>query len=101
MGRTRIILGFSLYIGVAQLACPNCRRSYPLELPSSTCPICGGWLRVSYDYHAIREGLSREVVKARGFNAWRYLEVLPAKPEWRVVSLGEGWDLHPSRQKAG
>jgi threonine synthase len=86
---------------VAQLACPNCRRSYPLELPSSTCPICGGWLRVSYDYHAIREGLSREVVKARGFNAWRYLEVLPAKPEWRVVSLGEGGTFIHQGRKLG
>lgn len=29
-------------------------------------------------------------MRSRGFNQWRYVEVLPVEPGWRIISLGEG-----------
>jgi len=75
---------------VPLLSCPSCRRSYPLDLPSSTCPACEAWLRVVYDYGSIKESFDKHDLEVRGFNAWRDLEVLPVVAGWKIVSLGEG-----------
>jgi threonine synthase len=41
------------------------------------CDQCLGPLEVTYDYSAIKRGVTREQVSARPQNLWRYLELLP------------------------
>ncbi len=72
------------------LKCPTCLKNYALEQPFITCPICRGKLNVVYDYEEVRGKVSRDTLRSRGFNLWRYYEVLPVLPSWRIVSLGEG-----------
>ena len=58
------------------LRCRECRTEYP-HGPVHVCELCFGPLEVDYDYDAIGEVLTREVMAARPFNMWRYLELLP------------------------
>ena len=56
-------------------------------------------MRVSYDYRAAAASMDKRSLESRGFNAWRYLEVLPVEPGWRIVSLGEGGTFLHRAQK--
>ncbi|RLF15345.1 MAG: threonine synthase [Thermoprotei archaeon] len=71
-----------------ELRCRSCLRTYPLDHPTTVCSVCGSTLSVEYDYSSLK--VSRKALDSRGFNQWRYLEVLPVEPGWRIVSLGEG-----------
>ncbi len=48
----------------------DCGRTYPTE-PVHICEYCFGKLDIDYDYEAIREALSREVIEGRPANMWR------------------------------
>jgi threonine synthase len=41
------------------------------------CELCFGPLEIDYDYDAIGEAISRELIESRPFNMWRYEELLP------------------------
>lgn len=58
------------------LVCRKCGKKYPLE-PLTTCDDCSGPLELDYDYDAIQKSLSREALKKRQPNMWRYKEFLP------------------------
>ncbi|MGR3319030.1 MAG: threonine synthase [Candidatus Anammoxibacter sp.] len=61
---------------VKGLKCRECGRDYPKE-PIHVCSFCFGPLEVSYDYDAIKSCLTREIIKSREPNMWRYHELLP------------------------
>src|SRR5687768_12083804 len=63
---------------VAGLTCHLCGKSYPAEA-SWVCVECLGPLEVSYNYDAVREVLTRELVESRPRSLWRYQELLPVK----------------------
>jgi threonine synthase len=46
---------------------------------------------VRYDLERVKRTLSRESLKSRRADLWRYREVLPVEQEANIVSLGEGW----------
>lgn len=54
----------------------DCGRTYPTE-PRHICDFCFGKLEVDYDYDAIRDAVSREIIEKRPPNMWRYREFLP------------------------
>lgn len=58
------------------LVCRKCGKKYPLK-PLATCGDCSGPLELDYDYDAIQKSLSREALKKRQPNMWRYKEFLP------------------------
>jgi threonine synthase len=62
------------------LKCRVCGKAYPKE-PLNFCTEDFGPLEVDYDYHAIREALSRAKVELRPETMWRFRELLPIDGE--------------------
>ena len=58
------------------LKCRECSQAYPKEA-LHVCELCFGPLEVDYEYDAIKEVLTREVIEGRPANMWRYAELLP------------------------
>ena len=71
------------------LRCRECGREYPLD-PIFSCEFCFGPLEVAYDYEAIRGAISRESIMAGPATLWRYADLLPCDPAFRV-DLGTGF----------
>ena len=62
------------------LQCSLCKTPYPAEA-LFVCDRCLGPLEAAYDYAAVRTALTREVIKQRPRNLWRYRELLPIDGE--------------------
>jgi threonine synthase len=58
------------------LKCRECGRQYPKDA-LYVCEYCFGSLEVTYDYESIKKDLTKEIIKARAKNLWRYRELLP------------------------
>lgn len=58
------------------LRCRECGRQYPIQLKAG-CDDCFAPLEADYDYQSIARVLTREGVKARPNNLWRFHELLP------------------------
>ena len=71
---------------ITHLECSKCGETYSYEKLQNLCA-CGGPLLVRYDLAKAAQTLTREALKSRPANMWRYAEVLPAR---EAVSLGEG-----------
>jgi|YelNatPaOPRAMG01_1025707.scaffolds.fasta_scaffold03647_4 threonine synthase len=65
---------------VTSLKCRECGQDYPVK-PLHVCETCFGPLEVIYDYERIRAAVSREAIRARSSNLWRYRELLPVEGE--------------------
>ncbi|NVM52835.1 MAG: threonine synthase [Candidatus Helarchaeota archaeon] len=74
---------------IIALECPECGTTYPLEL-LTICKECWSPLKVKYDYEVIKEAISKDSIKSREFNHWRYRELLPIRDSKYVVSLNDG-----------
>ena len=63
------------------------------------CAECGKPLLVRYDLKSAAASLTKESLKGRGPDLWRYREVLPVESDENVVTLGEGYTplVHASR----
>jgi threonine synthase len=55
------------------------------------CTSCGKPLLVRYDLDRAAATLTKESLRDRGSDLWRYREVLPVEHDENIVSLGEGW----------
>ena len=71
---------------ITHLECSKCGERHSHEKLQNLCA-CGGPLLARYDLAKAAHTLTREALKSRPANMWRYAEVLPAR---EVVSLGEG-----------
>ena len=71
------------------LRCRECGREYPLT-PIFSCEFCFGPLEVDYDYDAIASTMSRQRVEAGPASLWRYQELLPCDPQYKV-DIGTGF----------
>jgi threonine synthase len=71
---------------ITHLECSKCVEKHSHETLQNLCA-CGGPLLARYDLAKAARTLTREALKSRPANMWRYAEVLPAR---EVVSLGEG-----------
>jgi threonine synthase len=63
------------------------------------CSECGKPLLVRYDLKRAARSLTKESLRTRRADLWRYREVLPVERDENIVSLGEGWTplLHARR----
>jgi threonine synthase len=77
------------YSGLSHLECARCAARHDPERPQGICS-CGSPLLARYDMALLAAGLSRQQVKARPPDLWRYHELLPVRAASHVVSLGEG-----------
>jgi threonine synthase len=71
------------------LRCRECGREYNLA-PIFSCEFCFGPLEVAYDYDGIREAMSRDSIAAGPATLWRYAELLPCDPAYKV-DIGTGY----------
>ncbi len=70
------------------LNCEKCGNTYPFKSIQTTCHRCDNPLSVKYYWP---KGMSRDRLKDRAKNMWRYLELLPIQSKRYIISLGEGW----------
>ena len=75
---------------LAQLECTYCRETFSADEPHRTCPECGKVLYPRYDLEAAKGAFTRDSLKGRPANMWRYFEVMPVRDEANVITLGEG-----------
>jgi threonine synthase len=78
-------------MNVTHLECAACEHRYEARRLHNLCTVCGKPLLVRYDLEAAARTLTRESLKGRRADLWRYAEVLPVERAENIVSLGEGW----------
>ncbi len=74
---------------VSHLACPKCNQTYESEAVIQLCG-CGSPLLVEYQLEKVKTALSKDMLKNRKPDLWRYRELLPVKDENNIINLGEG-----------
>ena len=70
--------------------CVKCGREYE-AVPRLTNCACGGILDLVYDYAYIKTVLTKEKLKERPYDMWRYRELLPVEPDTELPPLRVGW----------
>ncbi len=75
---------------VRDLECPKCHATYTPSEVHNLCR-CGSPLLVRYDLKRLEQAVTKEDLKGRRADLWRYREFLPLEQEENIVSLGEGF----------
>ena len=78
-------------MNVTHLECAACGLRHEARRLHNLCRECARPLLVRYDLRRAAQTLTRESLKGRRADLWRYREVLPVEHEENIVSLGEGW----------
>lgn len=76
---------------LTHLECTYCQATFSADEPHRTCTECEKVLYPRYDLEGVKASLTREMLKDRPPNMWRYFEVMPVRDERNVVTLGEGF----------
>ncbi|MBC7930820.1 MAG: threonine synthase [Rubrivivax sp.] len=76
---------------VTHLECAACGAQHEARRLQNLCAKCGKPLLVRYDLERAARTLTKESLKGRRADLWRYREALPVEREENIVSLGEGW----------
>src|SRR5499433_1292904 len=86
-------------MNVTHLECAACGLRHEARRLHNLCSQCGKPLLVRYDLERAATSLTKESLKGRQPDLWRYREVLPVDRDENVVSLGEGFTplVHASR----
>ena len=86
-------------MNVTHLECAACGLRHEARRLHNLCAECGKPLLVRYDLKSATASLTKESLKGRGPDLWRYREVLPVESDENVVTLGEGYTplVHASR----
>ncbi len=78
-------------MNVTYLECANCAEKHEARKLQNLCTKCGKPLLVRYDLDQAKKTLTKDSLKTRESNLWRYREVLPVENAGNIVSFGEGW----------
>jgi threonine synthase len=78
-------------MNVTHLECAACGLHHEARRLLNLCTQCGKPLLVRYDLKAAAGSLTKDALKSRGSDLWRYREVLPVDDDENIVSLGEGF----------
>ncbi len=81
----------SISSAMIDLECGMCGTHYSAEQLINLCPMCGKPLLVRYDLARAARTLTREALRMRQPNMWRYQELLPVRDPASIINLGEGW----------
>ncbi|HYN81415.1 MAG TPA: threonine synthase [Gemmatimonadaceae bacterium] len=76
---------------VTHIECSACAASYAAGQLHNLCTACGKPLLVRYDLARASRSLTRDSLKSRRADMWRYREVMPVENDADIISLGEGW----------
>lgn len=80
----------SAYSYLTHLECGRCGRNYDAETIQTVSACCSKPLLARYDLERARREWGQASLAQRPATMWRYHELLPARQEADVVSLGEG-----------
>ncbi len=84
---------------LTELECAGCGKTYPPDRLLNLCPACDKPLLARYDLQTAAKTLTRDALRTRRTDLWRYEEVLPVQSAAAVICLGEGWTpLLPARR---
>ncbi|MDR7542707.1 MAG: threonine synthase [Armatimonadota bacterium] len=75
---------------LSHLECTHCGTILDADALHGTCPQCGKVLFPRYDLVAAGRSLTKDALRARPPDMWRYHEVLPIRDPRHVLTLGEG-----------
>ena len=78
-------------MNITHLECAACGLRHEAQRLHNLCRECGKPLLVRYDLGRAKRSLTKESLKGRRADLWRYREVLPVEDDDNIVSLGEGW----------
>jgi threonine synthase len=78
-------------MNVTHLECAACATRHEARQLQNLCVQCGKPLLVRYDLARAAHSLTKESLRGRASDMWRYREVLPTEQDGHIVSLGEGW----------
>lgn len=78
-------------MNITHLECAACGLHHEAQRLHNLCRECGKPLLVRYDLQKAGRTLTKESLKGRRADLWRYREVLPVERDEDIVSLGEGW----------
>jgi threonine synthase len=78
-------------MNVTHLECANCHKTHEANVLQNLCLECGKPLLVRYDLQKAAQTLTKESLKTRPHNLWRYREVLPVENPENIISFGEGF----------
>ena len=78
-------------MNVTHLECANCGKNYEANKLHNLCTECGKPLLVRYDLNHAAKTLTKESLKSRAENLWRYREILPVENDENIISFGEGF----------
>ena len=86
-------------MNVTHLECGACGVRHEAQRLHNLCTQCGKPLLVRYDLKQAAASLTKESLKGRGPDLWRYREVLPVADDRNLISLGEGFTplMHAAR----
>jgi len=86
-------------MNVTHLECAACGARHEARRLHNLCEQCGKPLLVRYDLKRAAASLTKESLRDRGPDLWRYREVLPVEHDENIVTLGEGFTplVHASR----
>jgi len=78
-------------MNVTHLECAACGARHEARRLHNLCTQCGKPLLVRYDLKRAAASLTKESLRDRGPDLWRYREVLPVEHDVNIVTLGEGF----------
>ncbi|HYE66269.1 MAG TPA: threonine synthase [Pyrinomonadaceae bacterium] len=78
-------------MNVTHLECSACGLRHEAQRLQNLCSRCGKPLLVRYDLQRAARSLTKEALRSRPADLWRYREVLPVEHDENIVSLAEGW----------
>ncbi len=87
------------FMNVTHLECGACGLRHEARRLHNLCTQCGKPLLVRYDLAQAGRSLTKESLRHRAADLWRYREVLPVDRPENVITLGEGFTplVHASR----
>src|SRR5258707_5132463 len=78
-------------MNVTHLECAACGAKHEARRLHNLCSQCGKPLLVRYDLKSAAASLTKESLRQRAPDLWRYREVLPVEQDENIVTLGEGF----------
>ncbi len=76
---------------ITHLECALCGTPHEAGVIQNLCVPCGKPLLARYDLAKAAQTLTKQALKTRRADMWRYAEVLPVERDENIVTLGEGW----------
>ena len=72
------------------VTCSYCGRRYDADTLLTVCDDCGKVLVAEYDLERAARSMTKDALAGRGWNLWRYAEIMPVRHAENRLTLAEG-----------